>query len=319
MTKLLTLLFISITFILNAQKPSYTAYFDFNKSELTSGHNKTLDNWLKVLSTKKVSSLKLIGHCDSIGNYDYNLNLSKKRALYIKSRISSSSTDVTAFEFQSFSSPRAKNSSEKGRTLNRRVDIYVKYDKSDCSISSPNKTDSISIIPYLNNSPEKEIKFLSNNSFDATETKLILINQKGSLPITLSSENLSCPIKLIPINIKARYTLRETHFIPNTPKFMSDVQPELNNLLLTMQQNPNIRIRLEGHTNGANGVKYPAWHYDMSTKRALAVKSYLTRNGVAESRIDHHGYGCDRMINPKGETPEARTANRRVEVLIMNK
>lgn len=317
MKKQFLLLFISITFITTAQKPNYTAYFDFNKSDLTSTQKEKLSNWLKLLSTKKVSSLKIIGHCDSIGNYDYNLELSKKRALYVKGIISKSPTDLTAFDFKSFSSPRAKNATEKGRTLNRRVDIYVKYNKTDCLISSQNTTDSISLSYYENKTVSKEIKLTSNNSFDATETKLISFNQKGSLPLTLSTENINCPIVLIPIKTNARYTLKETHFIPNTPKFMDGSQAELENLLLTMQKNPTVQIKLEGHTNGVSTKKDPSWHYNMSTQRAQAVRNYLTSHGVSESRIEHQGYGCDRMINPQGQTPEERTANRRVEVLVL--
>ena len=100
---------------------------------------------------------------------------------------------------------------------------------------------------------------------------------------------------------------------------MDGNQAELENLLLCMQKNPTVRIKLEGHTNGVSTKRDPSWHYNMSTLRAQAVKNFLTTHGISESRIEFQGYGCDRMINPLGQTPEARTANRRVEVLILNK
>lgn len=67
-----------------------TVYFDFNKSTLNSSEKKKLDEVSKILlASKEVESVDIVGYADQIGKSSYNKRLSTKRAMTVKSYLSS--------------------------------------------------------------------------------------------------------------------------------------------------------------------------------------------------------------------------------------
>lgn len=313
MRLLFIILFFTYSNVSFSQDPDFIVLFDFNKSTLNETQKQNLNHW--VNSYEKIKSFKIIGHCDSIGDYQYNLELSKKRAKNINQLIKKYSNSAAKFEYKSFTSPTKTNKTEFGRSLNRRVEIFVVLEKSNCRIfSTKNDTIHANLIDIENR--QKEIKILSQNTFDAENIKTIAIHQKDHIPTTINITNNECPIRLSQIKSNTRFTLNNTFFKPNTPIFLPESYIELSNLFESLKENPSVKIKLEGHTNGVKTKKDPKWHYYMSTERAKAVKTYLVKKGIDSNRIDFEGFGCDKMVNPEGSTPEERRANRRVEVLI---
>lgn len=73
----------------------------------------------------KWGKIKISGHTDNQGNYDYNKDLAKKRAEEIKSIFVSVGVDSEKIETisYSFSVPIADNSTVEGRSKNRRVEV----------------------------------------------------------------------------------------------------------------------------------------------------------------------------------------------------
>ncbi|WP_139923755.1 RICIN domain-containing protein [Hymenobacter sp. DG01] len=88
---------------------------------------------------------------------------------------------------------------------------------------------------------------------------------------------------------------------------------ELNRLARTLQDNPTVNIRLEGHTDNQGRADL---NVKLSEERVAEVKRYLVKRGVAENRISTVGYGGSkpRASNDKEET---RKLNRRVEFTIV--
>ncbi len=75
-------------------------------------------------------------------------------------------------------------------------------------------------------------------------------------------------------------------------------------------------IRIEGHTDDVpTGGGAFATNWELSTARALAVVRFLQENGVDPSRLAGAGYGQYQPISPN-DTPEGRSQNRRIEIVL---
>ena len=67
-----------------------TVYFAFDSAELTPAAMAKLDTVASILGqSEAVGSASIVGYADSIGNTDYNYNLSKRRANAVRNYLSS--------------------------------------------------------------------------------------------------------------------------------------------------------------------------------------------------------------------------------------
>jgi OOP family OmpA-OmpF porin len=94
-----------------------------------------------------------------------------------------------------------------------------------------------------------------------------------------------------------------------------DVKPQfssnLDNIENILKKNPELKIRIEGHTDDIGSMKY---NIDLSGKRAQAIKDYLVDKGIDPSRITTAGLGYTQSI-ADNDTPEGRALNRRAEII----
>lgn len=94
-----------------------------------------------------------------------------------------------------------------------------------------------------------------------------------------------------------------------------DIKEEFNssldNIVNVLQKNPEMHIRIEGHTDNIGSMEY---NIDLSQKRAEAIKDYLVRNGIDESRISTVGFGYKKPI-ASNDTEKGRALNRRAEIV----
>jgi len=90
-------------------------------------------------------------------------------------------------------------------------------------------------------------------------------------------------------------------------------QTNLQNLAVSLQKNPQTNIFIIGHTDDTGT---PDHNVDLSLRRAMAVKEYLTSVGVNASRLSPQGKGETEPIVDNG-TPDGRAQNRRVEIVIV--
>lgn len=108
--------------------------------------------------------------------------------------------------------------------------------------------------------------------------------------------------------------LPNIYFFNNSARIVPKSQPTLYDLLCAMEENPKLKIEIQGHIccqllNDKN---------DVSTTRAKAVYSYLIRNKIDRKRITFKGFGVTRPIHKIPEKNETEAdENRRVEILII--
>jgi OmpA-OmpF porin, OOP family len=102
------------------------AYFDFDKSVIKPEAFDYLDQIAEVLKTNPQVTVKVQGHTDNIGTKAYNEDLSIRRAQAVKTYLTDKgiSGDRLTVEGFGFSKPAAPNNTDRGRSLNRRVELH---------------------------------------------------------------------------------------------------------------------------------------------------------------------------------------------------
>lgn len=87
---------------------------------------------------------------------------------------------------------------------------------------------------------------------------------------------------------------------------------ELNQLIKVMEENPDIKVSIEGHTDHTGSREH---NLKLSRKRARSVYEYLMFS-IEPERLSYKGFGYDK---PKGSnlSKEGRKLNRRVEFKII--
>ena len=128
--------------------------------------------------------------------------------------------------------------------------------------------------------------------------------------------------KAVPMEFKLQsaeagnsFVLENIQFKQSTSELITSSQGALENLGRIMQENPNLVILIEGHTDN-RGTKEEL--YLLSEERANTVKKYLeNKYSIAPERINTEGVGDSQPLNANIDEKE-RSINRRVEVKIMH-
>ena len=105
---------------------SYGIYFDVNKDVVKSESYGTIKEIAKVLTDNPTVNIKIVGHTDSDGDDQSNLDLSKRRAASVKNvLVKEFGIDATRIETEGKgeSESIAKNDSVVNKALNRRVEF----------------------------------------------------------------------------------------------------------------------------------------------------------------------------------------------------
>ncbi len=103
----------------------YGIHFDFDKATLKPGAEKVLLEMVKLMKSSPELKVEIQGHTDNIGGKDYNLRLSQDRADAVRKFLVLYGIEegrMTTRGF-GFDQPVATNDTEKGRALNRRVEL----------------------------------------------------------------------------------------------------------------------------------------------------------------------------------------------------
>jgi peptidoglycan-associated lipoprotein len=93
----------------------------------------------------------------------------------------------------------------------------------------------------------------------------------------------------------------------------SDMAPILQQKVSILRSSPNVRLRLEGHTDERGSGEY---NVALGSRRAQAVLEFFLDNGLSMNRFETTSFGEERpLVNRSDESAWAQ--NRRVEFVII--
>ena len=108
--------------------------------------------------------------------------------------------------------------------------------------------------------------------------------------------------------------LPNIYFFNNSDQIVAKSQPTLFDLLTAMEENPKLKIEIQGHIC----CQLVSDINDVSTARAKTIYSYLIRNKIDRKRMTFKGFGISKPIHKIPEKNETEAnENRRVEILIL--
>ncbi|MCL8008765.1 OmpA family protein [Gelidibacter japonicus] len=90
----------------------------------------------------------------------------------------------------------------------------------------------------------------------------------------------------------------------------SDSENIVEELYQMMNENPDLKILVEGHTDN---VGNKSSNQSLSEKRAASLKTALVTKGISSSKIETVGFGQDQPL-ADNSTDEGRAKNRRIEI-----
>lgn len=107
-------------------------------------------------------------------------------------------------------------------------------------------------------------------------------------------------------------------FAPGEANVSEEAQSVIKSLAESIK-NSQIPIRVEGHTDSTpiSTTRYGS-NWELSTTRAANVLQELVENGISPERLSASGYGGFQPIADNA-TPEGRSQNRRVDIVILNR
>lgn len=111
------------------------------------------------------------------------------------------------------------------------------------------------------------------------------------------------------IKVGKSIVLEGVTFRTGSAELLPDAVAKLEEVVRTLQQNPEIEVEISGHTDNTGSRQN---NIDLSLARADAVKTYLVGRGIDAFRLRVKGYGPDRPVAPNS-TAEGRMKNRRIE------
>jgi outer membrane protein OmpA-like peptidoglycan-associated protein len=131
---------------------------------------------------------------------------------------------------------------------------------------------------------------------------------------TVITQPVAPPIiaeKTIPMKEQI-FVLDEVLFSVNSTQLNLQFSFRLDSLVTLLQEHPTVRAAISGHTDNTGKESH---NLKLSRGRAEAVAAYLIRNDIDEHRISFEGLGSSKPI-ATNTTPEGRSKNRRVEILL---
>lgn len=113
------------------------------------------------------------------------------------------------------------------------------------------------------------------------------------------------------LEANGRVATHGIYFTTASAAIRPESTPTLQEIIDLLQQHPDLRLRIEGHTDNTGSAET---NQTLSEQRAGAIRNYLVQQGIDGGRLEAAGFG---QTQPSADnaTPEGRQQNRRVELV----
>lgn len=117
------------------------------------------------------------------------------------------------------------------------------------------------------------------------------------------------------IEVGKSYRVNDIKFASNSTAITKASEHILDELIVFLQENPTVKIRVEGHTDDVGRMED---NMALSSDRAFTVMEYIQGQGIAAGRLAFKGLGPTKPVASNG-TAEGRALNRRTEFVITSR
>ena len=275
MTRVILSILLFLTLQTVVGQEQFSVYFDTDKYQLTPAQSKRLKEWITTNGTSKIVAIH--GFTDEVGSVGYNDTLAQKRVDFIYEQIKDKVTIREDFKTISY----GKNFMQSiNQAENRRATIFYILEK---DLQRENE--------ILGIQPDENVE---------------------GLEIT---DDLPLHEKVARAKVGTKIILKNINFFQNTFATVPESQGAMYDLLFVMQNNPNLKIQLQGHICCVDKDRR-----NLSLERAKQIRRFLVYNGIPIGRVTVTGFGVTQPIYPiPEENEEQAAANRRVEMEILSK
>jgi outer membrane protein OmpA-like peptidoglycan-associated protein len=108
------------------------------------------------------------------------------------------------------------------------------------------------------------------------------------------------------------YAFEDVHFDFDRFSLRPEATRVLDEAVTALQQDPTLRIQIEGHTCNIGTAEY---NLALGDRRATSVRDYLLSRGVAAGRLTSVSYGEERPRHDNSRE-ETRRLNRRAGLVV---
>lgn len=142
--------------------------------------------------------------------------------------------------------------------------------------------------------------------------------QDGPVPITVTVTDTrggtasdAITLHVIKPAVK-EFVFEDVHFDFDRYSLRPEATRALDEAISTLQQNPELRLEVEGHTCNIGTAEY---NLALGERRGNAVRGYLTSRGIAADRLRTVSYGEERPKHDNARE-ETRRLNRRAAITV---
>jgi OmpA-OmpF porin, OOP family len=122
--------------------------------------------------------------------------------------------------------------------------------------------------------------------------------------------NEGCPVIKAEVVKRIEYAAKNIFFATAKYTLLSKSNKSLNEVVQILNENKDLKLDIDGYTDNKGKEDKNRL---LSQKRSDAVKNYLVKKGVEESRLASTGHGSDAPV-ANNKTAAGRARNRRVEM-----
>jgi outer membrane protein OmpA-like peptidoglycan-associated protein len=136
-----------------------------------------------------------------------------------------------------------------------------------------------------------------------------------NLTVTVNDGRGGSASASVPVQVTQRVVIEfdPVYFDFDRFNLRPDALATLKATITTLRNNPQIRVTIEGHTDGIGTAEY---NLGLGNRRATSVFNYLVDNGIAADRMQTTTYGEERPA-ATNDTAEGRQLNRRAAFVII--